>query len=203
MIITKLEESEKSKIKVFIDEEYAFWLYRKEVDEYRLESDLELSNALYEKIMIDTVCRHAKEKALSILKFTDRTENELRRKLADADYSDEIINKAITYVNGYGYLNDERLAATYTRARMNKKSKMVIKNELIQKGVNSQVIDQVLREEYSREPEEEDAELFAIRKAIAKKTKCPEELDYDAKQKLIASLYRKGFEISKIKQILY
>ena len=88
-----------------------------------------------------------------------------------------------------------------TRSRKNTKSKLVIKNELMLKGIDKTLIDAVFLEEYENE-EQEDAELVALRKAIAKKIKNSEDLDYEAKQKLTASLYRKGFAVSKIKQVL-
>lgn len=201
MIITRLEEMNKSKVKVYIDEEYSFLLYQKDITNFKLTVDSEISQALYEDILINTVLFRAKQKALSILKFTDRTETELRNKLADAGYTEEIIDKTITYISGYGYLNDERLATHYVRNRMNSKSKLMIKMELLQKGVNKEVINTILQEEYDNE-EQEDSELIAIKKAIDKKVKFPDELNKEEKQKLIASLYRKGFDISKIKQIL-
>jgi regulatory protein len=201
MIITKLEEIDKSKVKVYIDEEYAFWMNQKEVEQLGLADGTELSDILYRTIYDEIILKRAKEKALSILKFTDRTELEVRKKLSEAGYQEDIIEKAIAYVSSYGYLNDERLASSFTRARMNKKSKMVIRMELMQKGVSIDVINQVLSEEYSEDPEE-DAELEAIRKAVAKKTKSPETMEREDKQKLIASLYRKGFNIGKIKKIL-
>ncbi|HWT75461.1 MAG TPA: regulatory protein RecX [Mobilitalea sp.] len=201
MIVTRLEELEQSKVKVYIDYEYAFLLYQKDITQFKLrEGDL-ITQAVYEDIVSNTVYYRARQKALSILKSIDRTEQELRKKLSDAGYTNDIIDKTISYISGYGYLNDERLASAYVRARKNTKSKLVIKNELLQKGVKKEIIDFVFDEAYDNE-EQEDSELIAIKKAIAKKVKDPGNLDYDEKQKLIASLYRKGFDISKIKQIL-
>jgi regulatory protein len=201
MIITALEELEQKKVKVFIDGEYAFLLYQKDIGRYKLCVGEEIGSALYDEIMEDTVSRRAKQKTLSLLKFMDRTEKELCRKLSEAGYTQEVIDEAIAYVSSYGYLNDERLASSYVRSRMNSKSKMVIKAELLQKGVDGDIIEKVFLEEYGEE-EETDGELNAIRKAIARKTKAPDSLSYEEKQKLIASLYRKGFEIGKIKKIL-
>lgn len=201
MIITRLEATDKSKVNVYLDDRYEFWLYQKELEQLGLQEGAMISEEVYVRVFEDPVSRRAKEKALSILKFSDRTEQELRKKLSEAGYTDHSIDRAIEYVTGYGYLNDERLASSYTRARMNKKSKLMIKMELMQKGVSTDAIDHVFSEEYSENPEE-DPELDAIRKAISKKVREPEKLGYEEKQKLIASLYRKGFDISKIKHIL-
>ena len=201
MIITHLEKLEKAKVKVYIEGEYAFLLYQKDIQHFKLAEGEEITQELYAEILEDTVYRRAKQKTMSILKFMDRTEAELRKKLADADLTKDVIDRAVAYVEGFGYINDERFTSAYTRTRKNTKSKLIIKTELIQKGVDKDIIERVFLEEYENQ-EQEDAELVALRKAIAKKTKTPENMDFGEKQKLIASLYRKGFEISKIKQIL-
>lgn len=200
MEITRLEEEQK-KIKVYIDGEYAFLLYPKDIYKFKLSVGEELSQKLYDEILNDTIYFRAKQKALAILKFMDRTELELRQKLSVAGYNEDIIEKTIAYISSYGYINDERLASAYTRARKNSKSKLVIKTELIQKGIEKDIIDSIFQEEYDCK-DQEDSEMIALKKAIAKKSSNPESLKYEEKQKLIASLYRKGFDIGKIKQIL-
>lgn len=199
MIITKIEILEKAKVKVFIDEGYAFMLHQKDLVQYPLKDGSEISTETYDEILEKLIWERAKQKALTLLKFTDRCELELKRKLSDAGYTESIIERTISYVKHYGYLDDRRYAANYIKARMERKSKLVIKSELLQKGICHDILDGIMETEYG---EDEDAELLAIKKCIAKKTRSPEELTYDEKQKLIASLYRKGFAIGKIKQIL-
>ena len=201
MEITRLTEFDKSKVKVYLEDEYAFWLTSKDVEQLALKEGADMTEAVYQELLRNTIYPRAKQKALSILKYMDRTEQELRQKLSDADYSEDAIDVAITYVNGYGYLNDTRLASSYTRARMNRKSKLVIKMELLQKGVSSDIIQEVFSDIYSEDPEA-DPEAEAIRKAIAKKSRFPHPLEQEEKQKLIASLCRKGYDIGKIKKIM-
>ena len=200
MIITKIEEKDKTKFRVYIDGEFAFVLTNKDLETYQLVEDSSMSQELYDRIIEKVITPRAIEKALSILKYMDRCERELRTKLNQSDYSEDLIEQAIQYVKHYGYLDDERYATAYVRSRMNHKSKLMLSSELMQKGVEKSLIQQVMESEYS--VEEEDAEMIAIRKAISKKTKDPESLSTVEKQKLIASLYRRGFDLSKIKQNL-
>lgn len=204
MVVTRLEELDKSKVKVYLNDAYAFMLYQKELVQYGIEAGAELTQETYARILTEVIYKRALKKVLEILKFMDRTEQELRRKLSDAGYPEEIIEKAIHYVKEYGYLNDRRFASAYVRARMHRKSKMVIKTELKQKGISKEIIDQVFKEEYVNDEfnEAEDAELIAIKRNVAKRTKSPENLTPDEKKKLIASLYRKGFNIDKIKRVI-
>ncbi|HWT27196.1 MAG TPA: RecX family transcriptional regulator [Mobilitalea sp.] len=200
MLITRLEVTDKSKVNVYIDDEYAFPLYVKDVEKFQLIEGQEIPTGIYEELITDIVLSRAKQKALQILKFMDRTEFELRRKLSDAGYPVNIIDDTISYVYEYGYLNDERFASNYIRLRKDRKSKQVIKSELITKGMNKRILDEIFTAEYSQE--EDDPEETAIKKAIAKKISDPSTLTWEEKQKLIASLYRKGFDIEKIKRFI-
>lgn len=206
MVVTRLEELGQSKIKVYIDGSYAFLLYQKDIQNFELSEGCSITTEFHDKILEDTVFRRAKQKALAILKFMDRTEQELRIKLADAGYPEEVMNRTIDYVYEYGYLNDARYAASYIRARKNTKSKLAIKTELLKKGIDKDIIEEAFEVEYRNDESsesEEDAELNAIRKAVAKKTKSVEYLSPEEKQKLMAALYRKGFEIDKIRKVVF
>ncbi len=202
MIVTRLEEMERSKFKVFLDDSFAFCLYKKEIEQLGLMEGKVISNESYEEIMHDTIYRRAKQKALAVLKYMDRTEQELCNKLFDAGYPGSIIEKTMMYVKEYGYINNERFTSSYIRARMNSKSKIVIKMELIQKGVSKEIVERILCEEYIKDAASEDAEIIAIKKAVAKKTKDVETLNNEDKKKLMASLYRKGFDIGKIRHVI-
>jgi len=202
MVITQLEELEKAKIRVYIDYNYAFLLYRKDIEVYSLQEGDDISEKVFEQIIEETVYRRSKQKALAILKFKDRTEQELRGKLSDTGYPEEVINRTIAYVTEYGYLNDTRYVTAFIRDRKNIKSKMVIKTQLLQKGAQKELIERILKEEYTFSESEVDPELQAIKKAVSKKTKNLDLLNIEEKQKLMASLYRKGFSFDNIKQTL-
>lgn len=201
MIITRLEELDKAKVKVYIDNEYAFLLYKPDIKKYHLEEEMEISSEIHKDILENTVLRRSKQKAVAILKFMNRTEMELRNKLRDAGYPKDIIDTTISYVSEYGYINDERYATAYIKERKSRKSKRIIRLELQYKGINKDILDTIFLSEYSAE-DNEDPEIIAIRRAISKKSKVPESLSSEEKQKIIASLYRKGFELDKIKQCL-
>jgi regulatory protein len=204
MIITKLEDWEKSKVKVYMDDTFVFVLYKKDIEVLCIEEGMQIPSTTFDKILETITIPRAKQKALYVLKFMDRSEHELRRKLKEAGYTENIIDLVITYVYEYGYLDDTRYATSYIRMRMNTKSKLAIQTELMHKGLDKELIRQALSQEYqvNAEEGEVDAELIAIQKAIRKKTKSVETLTELEKQKLKASLYRKGFDYNKINQLL-
>lgn len=195
MIVTKLEELSKGKVKVYIDGEYHFLLYHKDIKIYKLQENELILEKVYEDIIQDTVLRRAKQKAMAILKYMDRTEQELKQKLKQAEYTDTIIESAIEYVKMFHYLDDERYAANYIRYKKSTKSKRQLQTELMQKGIRKEFIEQAFDDEY-------DDEDIAIQKAIAKKTLDIESLSQEEKMKLASSLYRKGFKMDVIQKYM-
>lgn len=212
MVITKLEQPEQqkktrgytaalsSKFKIYIDYEYAFPLDDKDREEYGLMEDMELSEEVYLKLLWEKVFPRAKQKALSLLKYHDRTEAELTQRLREEGYPELILQRTIGYVSEYGYLNDVRYASNYINTRKSHKSRLILTAELTSKGISKDIIQQIFSAEY--EELEEDPELPAIRKAIHKKTADSSSLSREEKQKLMAHLYRKGFTAENIRKVL-
>ena len=164
----------------------------------------EIHSSLYEDILKNIILPRSKQKALSLLKYMDRTEAELTRKLLESNYTIAIIEQTIKYLKEYNYINDERYTSYYVRNHMQSKSKMLIQSELLRKGIQKEFIENAFRIEYDTSPNCEDAEDIALKKALQKKTKGTDIHSYpkEEKQKIMAFLYRKGFSIEKIRRIL-
>lgn len=192
MLVTRLEYIDKKKVKVYLDGEYHFLLYKTELNREQIWEGAELSTSAYENILEHTVLKRAKQKALSLLKHMDRTEAELRRKLKQSCFTDEIIEKTILYIQSFHYIDDVRYATAYVETRKNKKSRKQIFMELCRKGIAQETARQVL-EGFGAEDE-------AVLRELHKKTEDINALSYMEKQKLAASLYRKGFEAEIIKK---
>ena len=127
----------------------------------------------------------------------DRTEAQLRDKLLNAEFEPEIVDQAIAYVKSFGYLDDERYVRNYIEYRSHQKSRKQLEQELqFRKGVPAELIQKVYEE---LEPTDEK-EL--IRRHLEKKHYCPEACDEKLRQKLIASLMRKGFRMGDILSVM-
>lgn len=194
MIITKIEEFNKNKIKVFIDEQYEFWLYQKDLKDYPLNQNDIVSQDTYQKLY-DLNLKRGKKKALNILKRVDKTEYELKEKLEQSEFNEKIINTIIDYINSYHYIDDTRYAANFIRFKQNSKSKKEIEYILLKKGVAKTIIEQALIKEY-------DGEEAAIKKAIDKKKKGSKVLSFEEKQKITSYLFRKGYNLDLIKKYI-
>lgn len=195
MIVSSLEHGRGQKVYVHLEDGSRFLLYPGDIRRYRLKEGEDLSEELLERIMEETIYRRARQKALAVLKRADQSESGLRRKLLQAEYPPEIVERTIEYVYSYHYLDDERYAGNYIRYKSGAKSQRQIINELRCKGVKKEDILSALEENPSDDTE-------AIRRAVQKKTKDVESLDYAEKQKIAAYLYRKGFREEDIRREL-
>lgn len=145
----------------------------------------------------DPTLRRAKLKALRLLERMDRTEAQLRQKLLDAEFEPEIVEQAMAYVKSFGYLDDERYVRNYIEFRQAQKSRRQLEQELqYRKGVSPELIRKVYEE---LDPVDEK-EL--IRRQLEKKHYNAREADEKQRQKVMASLVRKGFRMGDILAVL-
>lgn len=155
---------------------------------YTCENSNEMGDTRFKKQYKQVVKR-----AMNILQRQDRTEKQLRDKLTgDQRFSEEEIDYAINYVTDYRYLDDLRFARNYVRFRCNMKSKKQIYFGLLGKGVSKENINNALEEEYDVE------ENLLIRKLLEKKDFYGTDISPKEREKLIASLMRKGFSYDDI-----
>lgn len=63
MMVAAVIPVDKRKSKVFLEEGFAFVLYRGEVERYRIEEGRELEDRVYEEILRDVLCPRSKEYA--------------------------------------------------------------------------------------------------------------------------------------------
>lgn len=127
----------------------------------------------------------------------DRTEAQLREKLLAAEFEPEIVEQAMDYVKSFGYLNDERYVRNYIAYKSQNKSRRQIEQELLfRKGVSRELIQKVYED---TEPADEKA---LIRRQLEKKHYDPAGCDEKQKQKVIASLLRKGFHMGDILHVM-
>lgn len=197
MTVTKITEISKSKLKITIDEEFAFVLYKGELHHYRLQEGEEISDEVYSEIMEEILPKRAKLRAMNLLKARAYTEKQLTDKLREGGYPESIIEDAISYVISYGYLNDRFYAADYIEYNKETRSRTQIFNALIQKGIPKEIVEEVWEENVQEEGIDlEQKQIFSWMK---KKNFDPEKASYEEKQKFSAFLYRKGFQIDAIR----
>lgn len=197
MYVTKLTPVTKAKYKVYLDEEFAFVLYKGELSLYGIQEGKELSQDVVERIKKEVLVKRAKLRALHILERADRTEAELAAKLKQDLYPDEIVACAMQYVKSFGYIGDSDYARRFVEGKRRTKSKREITMLLQQKGISSEYIAEALENSY-----EECNERDTIQKLVEKKHFSVEEATDKEKKKMFDYLLRKGFRYEDIRQVI-
>lgn len=146
---------------------------------------------------MEDALKQAKLKALSLLTDMDRTEEQLRQKLKQKSYEDDVVEQAIDYVKSFGYIDDFKYAQRFVENRKKTKSRQEISAMLSQKGVSRQLIADALEMCYSSE----DA-VEAIRHLAEKKHYSPEKSTDKEIKKIYDYLLRKGFYYEDIRQVI-
>lgn len=195
MLITKLEKSSKNQIRVSLDYEYAFWLYENEIRRLSMEEGQEISADVVQKLLEEVVLPRAKEKAVLLLKYSDRTCLELRTRLQQNGYTDTIIDQVLAYTQEYGYVDDERYADIYVRLRSAGKSRCQIEMELVRKGIEKEQIRRIMEE---NEFDEEDS----LRKLVKKRLRGRIPLSPQERKKQLGYFARRGYGFSLIQQVM-
>lgn len=200
MIITGIQEVTKAKVKVFIDYEFAFVLYKGELGTYGICEGKEISEETYRVILDEVLTKRAKLRCMYLLKSRDYTKHGLMEKLRKEYYSEEVIERAIAYVVSYDYVDDERYARAYINYAGKTKSRKQIEFELNKKGVAKDDIAAAFAE--MNESDDLVSEESLIRALLVKKHYEKESATVEERRKIIGFLYRKGFSLDKIYKLV-
>ena len=146
MIVTGLEAVGKNRSRVYLDEELAFVLYKGELSRYGIKEGAELSEDIYREILDTVLTKRAKLRCMNLLKSMDRTEFQLRQKLRQGDYPEEVAERAIAYVKKFGYVNDRAYALRYIESRQGRDARRQIACDLRQKGISQDIIQEAFEE---------------------------------------------------------
>lgn len=192
-IVTKLE-AYNSRIKVYIDEELFFLLYKGEVRKFHLKENESISDDTYDKIL-ELLYKRARERALYILDNSYKTENQIREKLRKGLYPELIIDKVIDYLVEYSLIDDKRYASMYIEYKSSSRSKKQIVQDLYAKGISGNIIDIAFEE--SNYSDEESLNKIIDKKITKYNLDNQQEL-----QKLYRYLIGKGYSYNDVKKAL-
>ena len=139
-----------------------------------------------------------RKSAMHILEFKTRTEQELRQKLKQKEFSEEQIEDAVEYVKSFGYINDRRYAETYILNRQQEKSRTKIIQELVQKGIDHSIAEEAWEEACDSERSERDI----LREQMQKKLSGIEVPDEKQLRRVFAFFMRRGFKYDDIAAVV-
>ena len=201
MKVTQIVELSKSRSKVYIEQEFAFVLYKGELRLYCVREGEEITEEAYRIIMEEVLPKRAKLRAMNLLKSREYTTSQLRRKLAQGCYPEKVIQQALDYVASFHYTDDLRYAVSFITSHESDRSRRRIEQDLSGKGIPKEVIAKAwFQWEEQGGVLEEQAIIDSL---LKKKHYNPEQTDYKEQQRLFAFLLRKGFSAEQIRKALH
>ncbi len=181
---------------VFVDGEFSFSLSENQLADRRLRKGDELSDEQIEDYKELTNASKAYSKALNYLSFRPRSIHEVEQHLEQSEFSEAQIASATSELLSRGYLDDRAFAESWIRSRraLKYRSRRVLIQELVQKGVDKDLVEQVLADSPDEQSDEATImELIQKKRLLAR---------YPVEQKLISYLLSQGFAYSSVKQAL-
>lgn len=144
--------------------------------------------------------KKAKDAAYRFLSYRQRSEKELVDKLKKKNFSDEIIKEVVSNLAGYNYINDNDFALNWAENRIRSRhtGPMILRSELLKKGIPKDIVDKTLKEIYNKYNERSLAVDALNAKAKLLKN-IPEE---KKKARLYSFLMQRGFSYEIINEIL-
>lgn len=196
MIVTEILAITKSRYKVVLEGNIQFVLYKGELNRYHIKQGEEVSDEAYQSIFHEILPKRAKLRCMNLLKSRDYTRKQLEDKLKQGGYPPDIVSEALSYVESYGYIDDERYARNFIEYNISSKSRTRIGNDLMKKGIGKELIRKAFDEleDIGVEIDEEDM----IHKLLLKKNYNTQTATSDERRKMFAFLYRKGFHSDTI-----
>lgn len=203
--ITRITTQKKSKDRynIFLnegqDEKFGFSVDEAILIEFNLRKDLELDDATINELIQKDTVHKSYTQAINFLSYRMRTKKEIQDYLVKKEVDPEHITQIMEKLNEEKLVDDKQFAEMFLRNRINTSTKgpMLIKKEIIEKGVSADLASQAV-EQYPYETQFENISIWINKKLNAgKKDSFRKQI-----QQLQATLMQKGFTQDVIKDAL-
>lgn len=192
---------------VFIDDEYAARLHSDVIQQEKIQSGKELSEAQWDEIKRIEQKKEALEYSYLLLNFRERSEKEMSERLRRKGFSPEIIHAVLEELKEKQIIDDKKFAQNFTESKL-KSSKMIgeqrIQQELYKKGIKNETAKAMLQKIKDENPEtvlSEDERAY--QSLLKRKTQIKEIDPRTLKRRLYGYLLRKGFSYDSVEKALH
>ena len=186
--ILQVEVLGKGKCRVTFGNGTVCLMYKSEMRSFSITEGAYITEEDFEKLLSEVIGKRARKRAMYLLEQMDRTEKQLREKLLSNEYPPSCIEDAIAYVKSFHYLDDYRYACNMIRYSNERMSRGQLRQKLLSKGVQRDLIEAAMEDEYRAD------ELEQIQKLLKKRKYDPEQNDQKEMQKTYQFLLRRGFK---------
>lgn len=202
MQIVKITKKNERDVIVFLDNDDKLILAYEILMKNGLRKGDEISEDLFSFLIKENQKYFIRQRALRLLARRMHSVMELKLKLLQKKYEKELIEDVLKNLLKSNLLDDHKFAVLFAeeKSKSNSWGKVKIKAELIKRGINREIIDDVLSKVSS---EEEDYHMALD--LGKKKLRLIEGKKLDnrkASQKIMSFLYSKGFDFETCKRVV-
>ncbi|WP_347714488.1 regulatory protein RecX [uncultured Parvimonas sp.] len=201
MQVTNISYSKSKEVfEVVFEDETKLLLNYNIFEKYKVSVDMDFSETEIQEMKYFSDIERAKSRAINYISGKLKTKYEVRLKLKEKDFTEDIIDEVIDILEKEEYLNDRLYCEVFIedKKQLNGYGKNKIKSLLIQKGVSKSVFEDFL-DEFEYEEEFDNALKMGIKKLNLLSN---EEDIFKKKQKLINYLAYRGFSFDVINEVL-
>ena len=196
-IVDIKKSNKKGLVQVFLDNNDMITIEEEDYYKYNIYDKKEFTKKEFDLVIKNTKYKMAKSAAFKYIVRQLRSEKEVYNKLSFHKFDDEIILLVIDELKALGYLNDRMYAYKFVfdRIKNNPKSKKMLTFELKQKGIDKDIINDVMEE---MNIDDESLGLFLVKKKLSKYDLNEEK----SRKKIMSYLRNRGYNMELIKAIL-
>lgn len=199
-IITKIESQKKNndRVNIYVDGEFFMAVFTELIYTFNLKKGMEIDQNNLTYILKEEMYIKAKNKALNILSKADQSEKKIREKLSP-EFEEDTIDIVIEFLLKNKFIDDDLLAQKIvnTNVNLNKCGRNKIKQNLYNKGISIESINEAISE-IDKDVEFENAMYLAKKRYERVKNEDKRKIY----QKISQHLAYKGFDYDIIKRVL-
>ena len=190
MTVTDIRKIDDKRYCLDIDYEPYASVYSSDIRRLRIHAGEEVDEQAFSEFRKEYLFRRAMNKAVNLIKFSDKCEYDIRKKLRELYYDHEIIEYTVKKLKSYGYIDDYRYACGFVRRNMRKKGMRVIEYELEGKHIDRDIIKRAIDDNCEQD------ELDVVIALLQKKYSSADLVE--KRNKVMSYMYSKGFDYRKI-----
>lgn len=194
MLVTNIRRIDDKRFCLYVDYEPFGPVYQSDIKRLGIKQGEEISFDTLADFRKNCLYKRAMNKAVSSVKYSEKCEYDIRKKLEDLFFDAEIIDYVVCRLKEYSYIDDKRYASAYVRTHIHNKSRNTIAYMLSSKKIPTEIIDEAF--EINSLPDEEDI----VRRLILKQ--CKNSDLSEKRDKIIISLLRKGYSYNVIQKCI-
>jgi len=198
--ITAIETQKRrgNRVSIFVDGEFVVGAHEEVVASLGLGVGQTFNRERLSELVRAETIRKARESALRLISYRDRSVSEVRKRLLGNDFPEEIVEEVIDYLSGIELLDDAKFSRDYVKSRIASRpaGKTRLAWELRSRGIKADDLESALGDV------DEQTEYRLARDLVAHKLDKADSFDPALRNRLAGFLGRRGFGWEVIRRVL-